>query len=135
MGEDRVQELNMGGQQTEAPMPQRVNTGKKYNNDTNPPEPIITTGQEILATNQTSEERTGGAPNNQQATGGDEFLLEQQESYLHLPIPQENTAIWKCWRCGEEGHSKKGCNRQVSCTFCQVYSHATRACKKYASFV
>ena len=64
-----------------------------------------------------------------------EFLLEQQESYLCLPIPQENTAVRKCWRCGEEGHSKKGCNRQVSCTFCQVYSHATKACKKYTSFM
>ena len=52
-----------------------------------------------------------------------------------LPLPQENTVACKCWRCGEEGHSKKRCNRQVSCTYCQVYSHATRACKKYASFV
>ena len=62
-------------------------------------------------------------------------MLEQQESYLCLLIPQESTTLRKCWRCGEEGHSKKGCNRQVSCTFCQVYSHATKACKKYASFV
>ena len=132
--EDRAQGSNMGRQQTEAPMPQRVNTGKRSNGDTNPPEPIITTGQEALRTNQTLEEGTVGASNNQQVPGGDEFMLEQQESCLRLPIPQENTAVQKCWRCGEEGHSKKRCNRQVSCTFCQVYSHTTRACKKVCQF-
>ena len=135
VSEDRVQELSMGGQQTETPLPQRVNTRKKSNHDTNPSEPIIPTGQEVPRTDQVVELTTERAPTNQPVTEVNEYFLEQQESYLRLPIPQENTTVQKCWRCGEEGHSKKGCNRQVSCTFCQVYSHTTRACKKYASFM
>ena len=135
VGEDRVQKLNMGGQQTETPRPQRANTGKRSNRDNNPPEPITSTGQEVPRTDQVIELTTARAPNSQPVTDGNDFMLEQQESYLRLPIPQENTTVRKCWRCGEEGHSKKGCNQQVSCTFCQVYSHVTQACKKYASFV
>ena len=135
VGEERVQELNREGQQTETPMPQRVNTGKRSNQDTNPTGPTTSARQEVPSTDQAIELNTERAPNNQPVTEVNEFVLEQQESYLRLPIPQENTAIQKCWRCGDEGHSKKGCNRQVSCIFCQVYSHVTWACKKYASFV
>ena len=124
-----------GRQPTEVPMSQRVNTGKRPNNDVNPPEPITSTEQVAPREDRNTESTAAGVPNNQPITGGDEFMLEQQESYLRLPIPQESTTLRKCWRCGEEGHSKKGCNRQVSCTFCQVYSHVTKACKKYASFV
>ena len=125
VGEDRVQELSTGGQRAETPMPQRVNTRRKSNHDTNPPEPIISPGQEVPRTDQGIELATERASNGQPVNEVNKFLLEQQESYLRLPIPQENTTVRKCWRCGEEGHSKKGCNRQVSCTFCQVYSHTT----------
>ena len=61
--------------------------------------------------------------------------IPYDSSYLRLPIPQGGAKEKICWRCGEPGHSKRICNRQVSCTFCQAYSHATKACKKYASFV
>ena len=135
MGEGRVQEPSRGEQQTETPLPQRMNTKKKSKHDPNHPEPSISTRQEVPGKDQVVELVPERAPKSQPVTEENEFLLEQQESYLRLPIPQENTTVRKCWRCGEEGHSKKGCNRQVSCTFCQVYSHATRACKKYASFV
>ena len=60
---------------------------------------------------------------------------QHDSSYLRLPILQGGAKERMCWRCGETGHSKRSCNRQVSCTFCQAYSHATKACKKYASFV
>ena len=130
---------NIGGEPTPfpatTPMPQRVNTGQRPRNNVNPPEPVTTTDQVAPREDTNTEVTTTGPPNNQPLTREDEFMLGQQESYLRLPIPQDNTTIRKCWRCGEEGHSKKGCNRQVSCTFCQVYSHATKACKKYASFV
>ena len=133
--EDRVQELNREGQPNATPMPQRVNTGKRSSHDTNPTGTTTSAKQEVPKTDQGMELNTERAPNGQAVTEVNEFLLEQQDSYLCLPIPQEHTAVRKCWRCGEEGHSKKECNRQVSCTFCQVYSHATQACKKYASFV
>ena len=135
--ESNIQAPNVRGQQRESPLPQRVNTGRRPNGDDIPPEQILTAGQEVPRINQTPEERTVEAVNNQQVPNSNEIMLGQpeQESYLRLPIPQENTVARKCWRCGEEGHSKKRCNRQVSCTYCQVYSHATRACKKYASFV
>ena len=116
-------------------MPQRVNIEKKYNHNPTPSGHIISAEQEAPRIDQAVQLNPEGAPNSQPVPEVNEFLLEQQESYLCLPIPQENTAVRKCWRCGEEGHSKKGCSRQVSCIYCQVYSHATRACKKYASFV
>ena len=135
MGEDRVREPNSGGQQKETPMPQRESVRKESNHNTRPVGPTTPTGQEVPSTEQASGLNTETAPNSRPAAEVNDFLLEQQESYLRLPIPQESTVVRKCWSCGEEGHSKKECNRQVACIFCQVYSHATRACKKYASFV
>ena len=65
-----------------------------------------------------------------------EFLQEQHDSsYLRLPIPQGGMRGRICWWCGDTGHIRNTCNQQVLCTFCQVYSHATKACKKYVSFV
>ena len=66
---------------------------------------------------------------------GEQVQEQHDSSYLRLPIPQGGAKEKICWRCGELGHSKRICNHQVSCTFCQAYSHATKACKKYASFV
>ena len=133
--QERGTEPNAGGQQVGMPMPQRQSTRNRDSSTTDPPEQPPLTGQEILRPTQTSEHAAARTVTNPPVTEENEFPLEQQESYLRLPVPQENSITRKCWRCGEEGHSKKGCNKQVSCTFCQVYSHATRACKKYASFV
>ena len=115
--QERATGSSVGGQPVETPKPQRINPRNGANNNINPPDPITSMRQEVPRTDQAIEPATAGAPNNQLVTDGNEFALEQQESYLRLPVPQESTAVRKCWRCGEEGHSKKGCNQQVSCIF------------------
>ena len=135
VSEDRVREPNSGGQQEEMPMPQRENVRKHSNHNTGSTGPVIPAGQEAPNTEQGNGSNAERAPTSQPVAEVNDYLLEQQEPYLCLPIPRESTAVRKCWRCGEEGHSKKECNRQVACIFCQVYSHAMWACKKYASFV
>ena len=83
--------LNVGGQQVGTPMPQRQNSRNRDSNTTDPPEQPALTGQEILRPTQASEPTTARTVNNQPVTDENEFALEQQESYLRLPVPQENT--------------------------------------------
>ena len=102
-------------------------------------------GQAQIEVNNIAQEGTDEIPREIQQLAppdptGDSNVNEQTQnqhdsSYLRLPVPQGGAKERICWRCGELGHSKRACNRQVSCTFCQAYSHATKACKKYASFV
>ena len=89
--EDRAQEQSTGGHQT--PMAQRVNTRKMSNHNTDSAEQIISPKQEAPKTVQAIGLNPDGASNSQTVTEANEFLVEQQESYLRLPIPQENTAI------------------------------------------
>ena len=132
--ENRIQRPNGEGQQREAPMPQREQVRKQSSSNTGSTRTTIPTGHDPPNIEEGNGLNAGEAQTSQPTTEVND-LLPEQESYLRLPIPREGMAVRKCWRCGEEGHSKKECNRQVACIFCQVYSHATRACKKYASFV
>ena len=54
-------------------------------------------------------------------------------SYMHLLLSgQENKA---CGKCGEQGHVKRQCRGNVTCKFCNMKSHSTRACRTYANFI
>ena len=60
-------------------------------------------------------------------------------SYMPLPTGRQQTALEQfsindttdirlCYRCGEEGHIRKYCNRNV-------HTHHTSVCRSYANFV
>ena len=71
--EGRTQELNIGGQQTVTPLPQRENVSKKSSHDTNPPEPTTSARQEVPRTDQVMGSSTERAPNSQPVTDVNEF--------------------------------------------------------------